>query len=166
MGAWSVLDKQLHQTMLQMCAAPICAAHHTSKVRILASAPGSCMWHAWSACTSQQSVKAPCVRSGRCRFTAGALGPEHLLLHVCDGGKLHNAVAPAAAVKPRQRKVTAKQRRLHAAHRVQRHLQGFEWRLGPLGRPASDLAHSAVGINAVNFSACCVLVLTPGCIIP
>ena len=33
----SVLDKQMHQTMLQMCAAPICAAHHTSQVQILAS---------------------------------------------------------------------------------------------------------------------------------
>ena len=42
----AVLDKQMHQTMLQMCAAPICAAHHTSQVQILASVPGSCMWDA------------------------------------------------------------------------------------------------------------------------
>ena len=41
-----MLDKQMHQTMLQMCAAPICAAHHTSQVQILASVPGSCMWDA------------------------------------------------------------------------------------------------------------------------
>ena len=41
-----VLDQQMHQTMLQMCAAPICAAHHTSQVQILASVPGSCMWYA------------------------------------------------------------------------------------------------------------------------
>ena len=31
---------------LYACAAPICAAHHTSQVQILASVPGSCMWHA------------------------------------------------------------------------------------------------------------------------
>ena len=42
----SVLDKKMHQTMLQMCAAPICAAHHTSQVQILASVPSSCIWHA------------------------------------------------------------------------------------------------------------------------
>ena len=41
-----MLDKQMHQTMLQMCAAPICAAHRTSQVQILASVPGSCMWNA------------------------------------------------------------------------------------------------------------------------
>ena len=41
-----VLDKQMHQTMLQMCAAPVCAAHRTSQVQILAPVPGSCMWHA------------------------------------------------------------------------------------------------------------------------
>ena len=41
-----LLDKQMHQTMLQMCAAPICAAHHTSQVQILASGSGSCMWNA------------------------------------------------------------------------------------------------------------------------
>ena len=44
--AHNLLDKQMHQTMLQMCAAPICAAHHASRVQILASVPGSCMWHA------------------------------------------------------------------------------------------------------------------------
>ena len=26
-----LLDKHMHQTMLQMCAAPTCAAHHTSR---------------------------------------------------------------------------------------------------------------------------------------
>ena len=36
----------MHQTTLQMCAAPIVAAHHTSQVQILAAVPGSCMWHA------------------------------------------------------------------------------------------------------------------------
>ena len=41
-----LLSKQMHQTMLQMCAAPICAAHHPSQVQILASVPGSCMWNA------------------------------------------------------------------------------------------------------------------------
>ena len=52
--AHNLLDKQMHQTMCQMCAAPICAAHHTSQVQILASVPGSCMWHAWRTCISQQ----------------------------------------------------------------------------------------------------------------
>ena len=34
--ACNLLDKQMHQTMLQMCAAPICAAHHTcGKTRLL-----------------------------------------------------------------------------------------------------------------------------------
>ena len=28
----ALLDKQMHQKMLQMCAAPVCAAHHTSQV--------------------------------------------------------------------------------------------------------------------------------------
>ena len=41
--AHNLLDKQMHQTMLQMCAAPMCAAHHTSQVQILTPVPGSCM---------------------------------------------------------------------------------------------------------------------------
>ena len=42
----NLLENQMHHTMLQMCAAPICAAHRTSQVQILASVPGSCTWHA------------------------------------------------------------------------------------------------------------------------
>ena len=41
-----MLNKQTHQTTLQMCAAPIFAAHHTTQVQILAAVPGLCMWHA------------------------------------------------------------------------------------------------------------------------
>ena len=35
-----MLDKQMHQTMLQTCAAPMCAAHHTSRVQMQAAVPG------------------------------------------------------------------------------------------------------------------------------
>ena len=41
--AHNLLDKQMHQTLLQMCAAPMCAAQYTSQVQILAAEPGSCM---------------------------------------------------------------------------------------------------------------------------
>ena len=43
---YKVWDKQMHQKMLQMCAAPIRAADHASQALYLAFSPGACMWNA------------------------------------------------------------------------------------------------------------------------
>ena len=46
----------MHQIVLQLRAAPICAGHHTSQVQIQTAVPGSCMWHACLTCVSQHSA--------------------------------------------------------------------------------------------------------------
>ena len=47
----ALLDKEVHQTMLHMCAepvraSPVRAAHHSSQALILTTVRGSCMLHA------------------------------------------------------------------------------------------------------------------------
>ena len=44
----------MHQTILQICAAPICAAHHTSQVRLMLVA---CMNHMHLTTTAPQTNK-------------------------------------------------------------------------------------------------------------
>ena len=74
----------------------------------------------------------------------------HLLLSVEYAGKLHHALATDAPLHGREEVVAAVEWRLHAEHRIQRHLQLLCRRLRPVRGPACmacevahDIRHAA-----------------------